>query len=338
MALPTMMKVFVHASEMLDALTYWNWAFCDVPGRNEQPSALQRIHAINSMITSGTVLGGLALYYLGAPHEVVKNAKTFEYFTRVINLPTKLAVEVEHELRIKDPNTTRAILRVFHQGVILPAAAAMRAKAEAEQYGLECKTKTVEVTIFDPNEEPVCKKQKLDKEAEIAWWTYVGVFGELLDRRDEAHFDVRRVAAIMVNHVNAQQEAADLEMFDLTRLPFIPEPLHNDPVFRRYICPLTQRPIRFVVADPTFHGRVLYERAAIRTALAVRPQSPVTRAPLRVAQLLARPAVQNEINTRLRQLQELLTPLLDLLIALPVDQVGRNMAQEEHPTDEVLPV
>lgn len=83
----------------------------------------------------------------------------------------------------------------------------------------------------------------------------------------------------------------------LTNLNFIPAPLHNDVVFKKYICPITGMPIRRVVCDP--NGVTLYERSAIRTALSFNPVSPVTRRPLLARQLLERPAIQAEINARL---------------------------------------
>lgn len=121
----------------------------------------------------------------------------------------------------------------------------------------------------------------------------------------------------------------DDEELNLTTLNFIPTPLHGDAVFRKYICLITTMPIRHVVCDP--NGVTLYERSAIRNWLRRNKTSPATRAPLRENQLLARPAVQAEIDNRLREHQATLNAFLQNNHQLPVNAAFQEAAGQEHP-------
>ena len=109
---------------------------------------------------------------------------------------------------------------------------------------------------------------------------------------------------------------------DLIHYPNIPLPLHGDQVFRQYICPITQAPIRDPVRDPT-NGMTLYERTAIVAWLQQdrdNPQSPMTRLPLQVEQLQEVPLVRNIINSRLLEYQERLTHFIEELAEEPAGQ------------------
>ena len=103
--------------------------------------------------------------------------------------------------------------------------------------------------------------------------------------------------------------ARDLDL-DLLHYPNIPEPLHGDQVFRQYVCPITQQPIRDPVRDPT-NGMTLYQRRAIEVWLQHNPVSPITRRPLQIADLQPAPTVRNQINSRLRQYQDELRHFLE---------------------------
>ena len=99
------------------------------------------------------------------------------------------------------------------------------------------------------------------------------------------------------------QGGEHIDFTNLMALDTIPDPLENDVVFRRYICPITRRPIRHPVRDP--NGITLYERSVIEAYLGddVRP-SPVTRRPMSRRDLQEVPGIQAIIDARLRQHQQ----------------------------------
>lgn len=84
---------------------------------------------------------------------------------------------------------------------------------------------------------------------------------------------------------------------NLLTLPFIPQALHGDVFFARYVCPITFEPIRHPVRDP--NGVTLYERAEIIREIGRSGRSPVTRRPLTVLQLQPVPILQQMIDNRL---------------------------------------
>jgi len=94
---------------------------------------------------------------------------------------------------------------------------------------------------------------------------------------------------------NVDVEALEL---DFQRCPRIPNVLHNDDIFRRFICPITHHPIRDPVRDP-INNQTLYERSAIVNWLSVHHHSPMTRRPLEANQLIEAPGVKAVIDQRL---------------------------------------
>lgn len=91
---------------------------------------------------------------------------------------------------------------------------------------------------------------------------------------------------------------------NLTHCNYIPNALHNDILFRRFICHLSGRPIRYPIADPV--DGTLYETRHINRRLAANPVSPTTGQPLHANQLAARPALQASIDERLQYHTQLL--------------------------------
>lgn len=89
---------------------------------------------------------------------------------------------------------------------------------------------------------------------------------------------------------------------NLLNFPTIPEPLHEDAIFSQFMCPITHRPIRDPVRDPTTPPdiKVFYERGALVDWLTVHHVSPRTSQPLRLDQLIECPALKLVIDERLR--------------------------------------
>lgn len=101
--------------------------------------------------------------------------------------------------------------------------------------------------------------------------------------------------------VRAIPQEEDLgEQIDLKRYKFIPSELHEDEVFKQFICSITRVPIRYVVGDPTSLGSpIYYERNAIHGWLRGQNVSPLTRKPLSISILKPCVAIQALINARL---------------------------------------
>jgi hypothetical protein len=104
-----------------------------------------------------------------------------------------------------------------------------------------------------------------------------------------------------------QAPLAEIDPFEgdfLLRLSIIPDALHEDTVFQRYVCPITQRPIRYPLRGP---NGTLYERSAIeewcrRGEGAM--NDPFTRRLTTIQEYAPVPMLQNIIDTRLRWHQE----------------------------------
>ena len=118
-------------------------------------------------------------------------------------------------------------------------------------------------------------------------------------------------------------------------LDSIPDFLHDDLVFSRYVCPISLQPIRYPVADP--NGVTVYELGAITEALRNNPVSPVTRRPLTVEQLLPRPALKALIDHRLQYHENQLLRLIReselhrAVLQNPAELALQNAADIENP-------
>ncbi len=94
---------------------------------------------------------------------------------------------------------------------------------------------------------------------------------------------------------------------DLIQCKKIPKPLHEDVIFRLFVCPITNEPIRDPVRDPTnedLNGGTLYEKSAITDLLKTNPISPVTKQLLFPDALLPDAIVKAIVDKRLDQHRE----------------------------------
>jgi len=126
----------------------------------------------------------------------------------------------------------------------------------------------------------------------------------------------------------AQPVANDINPFQLRALPAIPEELHEDPVFRKYICTITMLPTRHPVGDP--NGRALYDRSAIERWIREHHNSPITRHPLTRDQLVPKPRIQAFIDDRLLQHETALKASATPLLQLPVNAQLLAAATQEN--------
>lgn len=116
-----------------------------------------------------------------------------------------------------------------------------------------------------------------------------------------------------------QSAAMPSENLSLLTLSRIPPFLFDDIIFSRYICPITQEPIRDPVQDP--NGRTLYERNAIYNWLQMHPTSPVTMAPMSIENLKEMPALRALIDARLQFHQEKLEEFLQHQQTAPIREL-----------------
>lgn len=115
---------------------------------------------------------------------------------------------------------------------------------------------------------------------------------------------IRQVARVpqQVNQA-LQPNMVDIDnLFKFRQLPAIPEEFLNDKIFSKYVCLLSQCPIRFIVQDPYSVGAenpTFYEKNFIMGWLAEHASSPLNRQPLSLDQLILRPDIQKMIDGRL---------------------------------------
>jgi hypothetical protein len=129
----------------------------------------------------------------------------------------------------------------------------------------------------------------------------------------------------------AQQPQRDGQQglnLDFLAFDSIPIPLHEDVVFKRFICPITNEPVRDPVKDP--NGITIYERRAIYQWIAVNPVSPMTRAPLTRQLLIEVPAVKALIDHRLQFHRDRMIEVLQQGLDLPVVDIEHQAALIEN--------
>jgi hypothetical protein len=143
---------------------------------------------------------------------------------------------------------------------------------------------------------------------------------------------VRRAAIPPANPIEEFSED-DIGLF--VNLPFIPPPLYNDPLFKKFICPITTCPIRDPVGDP-YTSTTLYEKSAILEWLSIRQVSPLTRIPLEPAQLIPKPALKNAIKHRLlyhqkKVLEYMESPEYQAILNAPLEEDLNLAIAQENP-------
>lgn len=129
--------------------------------------------------------------------------------------------------------------------------------------------------------------------------------------------------------VAVQGNDQERDPFDLLTLNSIPDLLHDDPVFARYICPITQGPVRHPMRDK--NGKTVYERDEIVKYLVQSGISPFTRQPHTVAELQPVPALQRLIDNQLAFHSERLRALARTQAAINNPDL-LAAAQVENPT------
>ena len=297
----------------------------------EEAGIINKISLINRLILLGFSSAEAGMVVRGSSPASLRTLKSFEIFPRVgqlcIQIPAEAVNTPDDEPRLK------TISRIFRKGLIGPIADLTRVGAELASYSEQDFLAKFEedpkatrpvykqdsdgdfVQIgerpIDPDE---CKKAINQAQGVSGAATVVRAVAampiedsavpvyELLERfmrRVVAHF----AEAPAAQAPGGQEEDERIDWTNLMALESIPPPLQNDAVFQRYICPITQLPIRHPVRDP--NGITLYERRAIEAYLGegVRP-SPITRRNMSRHDLQDASGIQAIIDARLHQHQE----------------------------------
>jgi len=132
-------------------------------------------------------------------------------------------------------------------------------------------------------------------------------------------------------HPVPQHEVPGLYELDLQRFTFIPLPLHDDILFQRFVCPISQEPIRDPVRDPTnihLNGGTLYERRAILRWLQLHQVSPMTHQPLFANQLIPAPALKAVIDARLEHHRQQVSAYLQQHLNDPITAVDQAIIDQ----------
>lgn len=113
----------------------------------------------------------------------------------------------------------------------------------------------------------------------------------------------RYIANLPAASVRVTQRDIDIaqQSFGVVNDADIPEEWSDDSVLGLHKCPISLSPIRRAAGDP--NGKTIYDLKYILMALRTDPKSPITRSQLFPRQLMALPAVQAIIESRLIELQ-----------------------------------
>ncbi len=330
----------------------------------EPSKMLYQASAVNRLAILGFSAAETFMSLSGSKSEALSRLKGFELIPKMLNLPIQLTLELNDS---RGEITARTVVRILEQGVVAPLAGIVGTAAEQisyyEQHFLEMtpeELKNAKRPIFEfdqnlggpviigyaPVDAEECQKRLnvADRVAQTS--LHIRVLGEV-GFSESVTFDALipfyqylaqflSAPAIAPRQpvqqraiVPAQQQRAP-NILNLNFLAFdeIPIPLYEDVVFRRFICPISNCPIRNPVYDP--NGRTLYERGAIQQWIAVRPISPVTRLPLTVAQLVEAPAVRALIDDRLQFHQDRMVQVLQQGLELPVIEIVHRPVLDRH--------
>lgn len=245
----------------------------------------------------------------GTSLQTLQSVKQVEKAARVCELGTTLMTVSEDSRRMAACLECRGpffrIVNIF-ESVAKPVASLARVNAELNAYQAQ-----IDQEAHSKNEDPLSPNMVAmgEKVARCTSSGHTRAVGETL-------LQVNALSTLALLHeiareherqcilseAHSSQEEPDPT--DLLSLSYIPASLHEDPVFKQHICPITLMPIRHPVRDP--HNETYYERSAIERVLESDPRSPLTRLPLRKEDLLPQEELQRTIDDRLRMYQTML--------------------------------
>lgn len=295
-----------------------------------QNGALHKASIVNRLVCLGFTIAEVGMVLSGKKSEDLLTLKKIEILPRFAQLPLSACIET-----LDADESSRGAFKAFEKGIISPFADLFRLSAQYRCY-YESRFLEMDPEKLSAEKRPIYETQAIGAEANQVITGYKAVdleeckqnlasaeksaaSGAILRALAEngileqmvfdlsiplyerlAHF-LRRDHRPAPAPAPAGQQAPQVADLDLNAAnhPRIPLLLHEDDVFRAFICPITQEPIRDPVLDPT-NGQTLYERHAILAWLNVDHISPTTRQPLEAADLLEAPAIRAIIDRRLQ--------------------------------------
>lgn len=312
-----------------------------------EDNLLETASAINRFVLLGFTCVEAGMLLHGSRPEGLALLKQLELMPRIANIPIQLALETSSADR-----SVKGVVRVMAKGVLAPFADACRVSCEGEGYQAQAYLEQskadpaaqrpvyewipgrgrddsgyMKLVGFRPIDSAECEidTKNASRSAVIATTIRTIANMEVQGRPVSVHARLARFFG-RTDESDTQEQAEWENLLGLSRIPL---PLHEDAVFRRYVCPITNEPIRDPVRDPD--GHTLYERTAIYNWLGADGRtSPMTRRLLSIQDLQEVPAVRALIDTRLQQYQEGLIRFLEGAADLPIDPLANDRAAREY--------
>lgn len=285
----------------------------------------------------------LGAEFRGASDKTILQIKSAELMCHVAHVPTKMT-----KAAMDYSNGNANALECIREGVLAPLASASRAEEECTRYGLKHQLtlppekrshKPVyndkgDLVDWKPLTKKELKKEIAKTEREIKKSIVLEVASKIPQCIQVYQAVLSQISALPPQppqNPPAANNAAAVDPLDinLVDLPFIPQGLHNDAIFSRFQCPITLIPIRDPVGDP--NGVTVYERTAIVDWINAHGNSPMTRQPLHVNQLVPRPMLRALIDQRLAMHQQLMQQAVQAGLANAAPNNVLQPAEAENP-------
>lgn len=327
------------------------------PDRSKMQMVSAIIHGLGSVFQITDGVGRMS----GLSAKTLKTIKVSEIFTRIIEscvAPSTVCLEPDVEAHQDD---MKGVLKFMEKAIIVPFASFSRAVTDLsilnEQIYLEMSPEELSKATRPAyegegkdriyiGEKPVTKEE-CQKNIDAALGDlHVECVSETLFRLEavsgltsqiskiiEKLFEEVRRDAGPVPHpeehpAEHHEGPLPIDPFNLKARKTIPEALHGDTVFKRYICPITNKPIRNPVGDPN-DRRIVYEKEAIESAIARTGKSPITGRSLEANQLLSLPHIRASIADRLTFYEEAILRLVEAGRSVNADQALLAAAEAE---------
>lgn len=297
--------------------------------QNETEKCLEELSLCNRVVNVVFSIADVGLTCAGAKNATMEQLKQVEIYSRTSNV----FVQVAKQYTQMEPGFQGKLVFI-ERGILAPTVDATRVLFESDAY----KEKGL-LSRLSKEKNPIqyeeCRK-RLDYNVDgVRNAILIKAVTELSVVSSTAKALYRRLAERVRVPQGTNQANVAAPVYSLTALNRIPDELANDAVLSRYICPISQAPIRFPVGDPD--GTHVYEREEIMAWIRLRHTSPMTRRPLNEQDLVPKPALQALINHRLRfHEQHLLaymeqSPLFAQNSQLPADQNLQVNSNQENP-------
>ena len=330
-------KALTMACDILGALNAVTVAY---RSRGEQDEVIfAKACAVNRLALLGFSSVEIGMLASGVKANPLLVLKVIELFPRIGQIGLQFASEVvsPHPFSMVEgepfeETVAKRIMRIVSKGLVAPIADFFRVNAEisgySEQRYLEilAKDPTAKRPIYEPDNDggfKIVGERPIDaKECETAIEEArnVAAVSSIVRATAEMDFEgpavgtasvvygqlarfMRNALAFIPAHERNEDENDRIDWTNLVALDVIPDPLAEDEIFQRYICPITLRAIRHPVLDP--NGVTLYERSAIEGYLrGERKPSPITHQMMSREDLGEAGDIQAIIDARLRQHQQ----------------------------------